>query len=231
MELKFKITNQLLKRKDKEEIVQKCRNLIIASFTFSDEWNDQDKFVIFKDSHDRTTTMRLGKTLVETCVVPSGVLKGRYFTVSVYAGDLITTNAVTIYLLNSTYENQRSCHNPRHRHYEKDIFVEIFESLESKVDDIVFSDDSLQFWGNDELIQSISLPYANETSINSWMAETNAQLETINDSIEEIEGQLGLKSDIGHSHSKDDIVDFDDEIDENIDGLLGTLTEALLLND
>lgn len=228
LELKFKITNQLLKRKDKEEIVQKSRNLVIASFIFTDEWNDQDKFVIFKDSHDRTTTMRLGKTLVETCVVPSGVLKGRYFTVSVYAGDLITTNAVTIYLLSSTYENQ-GCHH--HRHYEKDVFVEIFESLEGKVDDIVFSDDSLQFWGNDELIQSISLPYANKTSINSWMAETNAQLEAINDSIEEIQGQLLLKSDIGHSHSKDDIVDFDDEIDENIEGLLGTLTEALLLND
>ena len=158
IELQFETENQLLRRKDDEIIVNKAKNIIKASFTINgDVWNGVEKFAIFRDAFDNETTTYLGKESVCSCVVPASCLKTSFFKVTIYGGDLITTNSITIPLRDSGYHRKH-----HHGCGEKDIFVEIFEKIDSKIDDIVCADHCLHIFSDGRLIDSVCLPFVNE---------------------------------------------------------------------
>lgn len=72
IEIQLQTTNQLLKRIDKEIIVNKSRNIIKAKFNIEgDIWDDVDKFVIFTDAFDNKKTVHLGLDSICECVVPA----------------------------------------------------------------------------------------------------------------------------------------------------------------
>ena len=166
MNLEFKLENQILKRTDNETIVARSKNFYKCKFQFDEEfWDNLNKFAIFEDSWGKKTTVHLGNTIgVLSCIIPDFVLKGTFFKVSVYGGDLITTNTVSIPLTQSGYgRNNHSCN--------KDIFVEIFDKLDSKIEEIGFSDNALHIFNDGELVDSICLDFANETQIKELMQE------------------------------------------------------------
>ena len=121
IEIQFTTENQLLKRTDDEIIFDKSKNIIKAKFTVNgDVWDNVDKFAIFTDAFNSKTTLHLGKESVCSCVVPASCFKTSFFKVTLYGGDLITTNAVTIPLREGGYR--------KHHHHHgcdgsKDIFV------------------------------------------------------------------------------------------------------------
>ena len=43
----------------------------------------------------------------------------------------------------------------------------------------------------------------------------------------QIEQALANKADKNHTHTKDDVTDFDDELDSNMDSLVSDLTDAI----
>ena len=160
IDMQFKVHNQLLKRLDKEIIVNKARNIIKTKFTVEGAvWDDVDKFVIFTDAFGSKITMHLGVDSVCECAVPTLCLEANYFKITVYGGDLITTNEVTIPLAESGFTRK---HHTCDIHPGKDIFVEIFSSLRSKIDEITFADNSLNIFSNGALVESICLPYLDE---------------------------------------------------------------------
>lgn len=107
IEIQLKAENQRLKRTDKESIVGYSKNIIKAKFTIEgDIWKDVDKFAIFTDAFDNKTTMHLGSESNCNCVVPSSCLKTSFFKITVYGGDLILTNAITIPLVESEYSRK-----------------------------------------------------------------------------------------------------------------------------
>ena len=169
IEIQLETNNQLLKRIDKEKIVNKSRNIVKAKFTITGEvWDDVDKFVIFTDAFDNKKTVHLGLDSICDCIVPASCLETNFFKISVYGGDLIVTNTITIPLLDSGYSRK---HQDCDVDSGKDIFVEIFDSLKSKIDSIVFADNCLHFFSKGSLIESVCLPYVDEVQIHAMIDE------------------------------------------------------------
>ena len=227
MRLKFSIENQIIKRIDDEILVNKTRNAVDATFTFNELWNDSEKIVIFSDDQGRSIREYLGKLGASyTIPVPGRVLSGRYFSVTVYAGDLLTTNTLIVYLKDSGYSKYHPHHHHKHHKQDcdcdddKDIFVDIYEKLHSCFDSLDFRDNNLSFYSDGELLCVVNLPFADETTVRAWMAEVDIKFASI-------ETTLEGKADKIHTHLSDDILDFNDNVDGNLDSFLSTLTEAL----
>lgn len=170
--IEFEVHNQTIVRVDSKEIISRNKHLYKAIFTFEEdsEWVGLNKFVIFTDGWGNTTTQHIGKNgTVLSCLIPDKVLSGSYFKVSVYAGDLITTNNVTVSLIQSGYRRQPSHHHHHHHSCDdyqgKDIFVEIFEQLDETVDSIVYDNKTLQLFHRDDIVDSVYLPFLTDEEI------------------------------------------------------------------
>ena len=225
--INFKIKNQTLTRTDNQNLIRNSKNIIKASFEFETEtWNDINKFVIFTDSWDEQIITHIGKSEKCSCIIPSSCLKGTFFKITVYGGDLVTTNNMIIPLKESGYTTPHRHYGCGHEH--KDVFVDIFDKLDTKIDSILFNEKCLQLYADGILVDSICLNgFADEAQVIEWMSKTDLDQLTIKNSIDEIESLLVLKSDIGHTHNKDDILDFEDSVDLDIENLLSILTENI----
>ena len=163
--LEFEVHNQVLTRVDSQDVVSKSHNIYKCRFTFEEdsEWFDKNKFAIFTDGWGNSTTQHLGKNgEILTCLVPEKMLKGSYFKISVYAGDLVTTNNVSVALIKSGYTRRKRTSCPDEG---KDIFVEIFDRLDNNVDSIIYNDHSLHLFNRDEIVESIYLPFVEENEL------------------------------------------------------------------
>lgn len=169
--LEFEVHNQILTRIDSQDVLNKSRNIYKCLFTFEEdsEWINLNKFVIFKDGWGNSSTVHLGKSSnTLSCLVPDEILRGSYFQVSIYAGDLITTNNVSVALIHSGYKSKKRsyCH-----HEGKDIFVEIFDKLDNTVDSIVYGNQTLHLFNRDSLLESIYLPFVLEEDLEELVNE------------------------------------------------------------
>lgn len=192
--LEFEVHNQILKRIDSQEIVNKNHNLYKCRFTFEEdsEWSNLNKFAVFTDGWGNTSTQHLGRSRnVVTCKIPDSALKGSYFKISVYAGDLVTTNNVSVLLVQSGYKKHHfpnyghghyhpdpkkpHLYNPHpyHRNFhtecdygcfgdDKDLWVEIFDNFNTMVDSIIYDNKTLHFFNKDDVVESIYLPFVDE---------------------------------------------------------------------
>lgn len=223
------INNNLLTRVDNEKIIKDNRNPIDSTFNFDESWNDCEKFVLFRDDRGRQRREYLGKAgSIFSIPVPYDMTKSRYFTVTVYAEGSITTNSVIVYFLEDCVRHyQRGKvhhHKHKHDHYdpheEKDIFVDIYEQIHSCFDSIEFHENTLEFFANRELTYSVRLPFADETTVRAWMAESD--MRNI-----QIEQALENKADKLHTHTSDDVTDLSDNMDESVYALVSDLTDAI----
>lgn len=218
MNLQFSIKNQTLKRNESLTVVNKSKNIVKCIFNFEDNpdniWDNINKFVIFKDSWGNDITLFLSKTLdTASVVVPEPILQGTYFTLTVYGGDLITTNYVTIPLKQSGYSHGRN--NCYHEH--KDIFTDIFDRIDDTIQDITFSNGCLHIYKDGHLVESVCLDFADETMVREWMQEYSNRFNSL----------LDTKANISHSHVSSDISDLNNTIDVDIDRLLDALVEDI----
>lgn len=102
MKILFNVENQKLKRIDNNSVVADSKNYLKAKFNFlSDDWNGQ-KTAIFQYGKEKP----LYKILDENneCEVPWEFIKPPCFTVSIFAGDLITTNDIAVAVKKSGYK-------------------------------------------------------------------------------------------------------------------------------
>lgn len=190
--LEFEINGQVLTRIDSQDVMNKNHNIYKCRFTFEEdsEWMNVNKFVIFTDGWGNSSTQHLGKKgNILSCLVPSKMLKGSYFKISVYGGDLITTNNLSISLIQSGYKHHHHFHHGEHHSY--DIFVEIFNRLDNTFDSIVYDDSTLQLFCRDELVETIYLPFIREEDIKDLL-EANIQeyLTTVDVASSEANGLL-----------------------------------------
>lgn len=153
----YTINDQILERTDDTTIIAQSKNIVKTLFHFNGTiWDNIDKFAIFTDSWGNKTTIHLGKAETCSCIIPNGCLNGTFFKLTVYGGDLITTNDVTIPLMSSGYTKHHH-HTNNCGHDEKDIFVDIFTRLDNTIDNIVVVDKCLQCYSNDKLVDSVCL--------------------------------------------------------------------------
>ena len=96
--LLFSIVNQELIREDNVFLVNKTQKFVEAEFTFkTPEWDDLEKFAVF-NIKGRSYTFPIGDNKICTITVPREALKSTHFRVSIFGGDMLTTNSVKILL-------------------------------------------------------------------------------------------------------------------------------------
>ena len=121
MLITFNVEKQIIKRTDTEKIVTNSMNYLYAQFGFSEEWTGE-KTAVFKANN---TTYNALLDTDNTCLVPWEVLTSSIFTVSVFCGDLITANRVTIHTIPSGYEIGDTSRVPT-----PEIYIQVMEKLE-----------------------------------------------------------------------------------------------------
>ena len=211
MNLEFEITNNHLKRTDNNTIYNKNRNIYTCQFQFQtgteeDIWTDLNRFCIFTDSWGNDEIIALGKSDTVSCPIPNSILEGTYFSIALYGGDLVSTDRVTIPLVESGYKHHK-CSDKA-----KDIFVDIFDSLDTKIDDVSFDNDTLYLYSNGELVNSVSF-------VDGY--------DYISEMIDEIRSLVDLKADINHTHVSSDVTDLDDTVSLDINNFLDILADEL----
>lgn len=106
MNLFFSVKEQELTRVNNKKIAGFSRNYIHAVFDFDKLWKDLLKYAIFTEPNGtkHITELGYGKTL--SCKIPEGVLKNTFFTVSVFAEDLLTSTDETVIISPSGYVSE-----------------------------------------------------------------------------------------------------------------------------
>lgn len=123
MNIVFCVHNQVITRTDTNVIVADSRNYLQATFIFSEEWNGKEKTAIF--IHDDKAYHVLLEN--DKCLVPWEVIKPGVLSVSVFAGDLITTNACVTSIKDSGYTDGTKPSDPT---------PTIYEQIMQKLDEI-----------------------------------------------------------------------------------------------
>jgi hypothetical protein len=120
----FTIRNQSIRRTDTFRPVKFSENYLYAEFIFrTGEWLNKTKSVIFVGKGLDPITVLLDDD--NMCLIPWEVLECDSFTVSVFAGDLITTNVETVRVFDSGYAEGTKPQPPT-----SDIYNQIMTSVD-----------------------------------------------------------------------------------------------------
>ena len=124
MKILFNVENQRLKRIDNNSVVADSKNYLKAKFNIlSDDW-EGEKTAIFKNGNFKFHTLLNSD---DECIVPWEVIKPPCFTVSLFAGDLITADEISISVKKSGYENGTNApQDPT-----PDIYTQIIAKMDS----------------------------------------------------------------------------------------------------
>ena len=179
MNLSFEVTNQLIRRIDKNTVVADSKNYLYATFIFSDEWQGT-KTAIFK--HNGETYHVLLEN--DMCLVPWEVIKQGTLGVSVFCGDLITSSTVYITINKSGYSDGGTPSEPT---------PDIYSQIISMINDIESGNVS------DEKIAEAVEKYLSENPIETLTEEDVQRIvsEYVAAHKEELKGDKGDKGDPG----------------------------------
>lgn len=106
MKLKFSIEKQTLIRKDKEILTSYSKNKNKCVFYCHKKWADIYKYALFIDVKNKQYIVDLGFGSKVYCTIPNDVLKGNYFSVSVFGDDRYTTTQETILIQPSGFSDK-----------------------------------------------------------------------------------------------------------------------------
>lgn len=112
--LTFQVDNQRIRRTDSFYVVAESRNYLYASFTFSADWGTGSKTAQFKNPCVSSNVYEVVLDQNNTCLVPWEVIDvPGTVEVTVFGGDLITTNTARFIVHESGYdENGESGQEP-----------------------------------------------------------------------------------------------------------------------
>lgn len=100
MQLDFNVEEQTLHLVSLKKVVADSVDYLTCKFTFSEDWDGVTKSATFFPTKGEPYTQILED---DGCVVPHEVIKTPLFKVSVFGGDLITTNKVIVGVVESGY--------------------------------------------------------------------------------------------------------------------------------
>lgn len=182
MKLTFEINNQILVRTDKNKIVADSRNYLYAEFAFlSEDWNGITKTAIFRKGN-KSFKIILDEDNI--CLVPWEVLECGTMFVSVFGGDLITTNSLAVSIMGSGYSEGETPSEPT-----PDVYSQILERINNlEVGEV-----------SDERIAAVVTEYLAENPVDGVdTAEVERIVaDYISANKEELKGDKGDKGDKG----------------------------------
>ena len=126
MQLDFKVEEQNLHLVSLKKVVADSVDYLTCKFTFSEDWNGVTKSATFFPANGEPYTQTLED---DGCVVPHEVIKYPLFKVSVFGGDLITTNKVIVNVIESGYVLGQTPKPPT-----PDVYNQILNKLNNNTD-------------------------------------------------------------------------------------------------
>lgn len=126
-----------------------------CKFYFDKEtWGDKELFVTFVNKDGYSQTVILGKW-AETlsCSIPARMLDFDYFNIFCYSKDLFKTNTLKVH-------NEQKC-TSKQRQRTKAIDY-IMDELKTKIDNIVFENNQLKCYSDNQLIDTIYIDNVDE---------------------------------------------------------------------
>ena len=105
MKLHFTIDKQTLRREDDEMLASYSKNFVRCVFRCEYPWDDMYKYALFSDVSNKKYIVDLGYGHKVQCKIPCDVLKGNFFSVSVFGGNRLTTNQESIILESSGFSD------------------------------------------------------------------------------------------------------------------------------
>ena len=96
MKLKFNIDNKIIERIDTNILTN--NDIITCNFSFSKEWKNKEKYVIFWSSKNKSKIMSLGKKQESECSIPENISKESLLAIQIYANDSLKTQKLNIAL-------------------------------------------------------------------------------------------------------------------------------------
>lgn len=121
MQLDFKVEEQTLTLVSLKKVVADSVKYLTCKFTFSEDWNGVTKSATFFPVKGEPFTQPL---VDDWCEVPHEVIKAPLFKVSVFGGELITTNIVIINVVASGYVKGETPKPPT-----PDVYAQILEKM------------------------------------------------------------------------------------------------------
>lgn len=106
MKLHFRIDKNILNREDNEILSSYSRNHDKCIFHCKNKWSDIYKYALFTDVLNKQYIVDLGIGERVKCIIPNEVLKGNYFSVSVFGDNRYTTTQVNILIKPSGFSDK-----------------------------------------------------------------------------------------------------------------------------
>ena len=151
--LTFDVTNQHIRRTDSFRVVAKSKNYLHAQFCFlTEEWNEKEKTALFGSY----PVILNG----DACLVPWEVLKGPgTFSVSVFAGDLVTVDKVFVRVYESGYCEEVVPGEPP----TPDVYAQIVALLGMKADTLRYEDNLLSLLSGEKVLSKVTIKGGGES--------------------------------------------------------------------
>lgn len=121
MQLEFNVQNQIITRVDDSKPVAKSKKYLFCKFNFCDDWQGITKTAIFTSAGGKVFTVLLKD---DSCEVPPEVIEYPHFSVSVFGGDRITANRVSVDVIRSGYTTGETPKPPT-----PDIYAQILKAI------------------------------------------------------------------------------------------------------
>lgn len=123
MKLQFTVSNQHIKVESTAKVVADSKNYLEASFFFvTSEWEGLQKTVVFSNQYGTYNVMLEGGS----CLVPWECIIAGELSVSVFAGDRITTDVAKVKIFPSGYKLGLTPREPT-----PDVYAEILDRLQT----------------------------------------------------------------------------------------------------
>lgn len=255
MNLKFEVENKILSQKQSSKKTKNDFDDLFCSFVFmTPEWKHLEKYAIFWNRKGKSTIRYLGKNNKLNCELPQMVLNDLYFYVQVYANDDTFTQKLKVFVLKDVPVKKEKEHFFEKRNL-NDFFEKMDTKIDNIVYDdcqfLIYSNNKLIKTidvVDEQLISRIlqgitpQLIFEEAISDNSdlpvscrlFYKALKAKVDISDLSILAYTGSYNDLKDVPeefpptqHTHEKNDIINFDESVDEDLDEFINELIENL----
>lgn len=252
MNFNFEIEEKILRRKKPKRNLHEDFENLFCSFVFTTpEWKHIDKYAIFWNRKGKSTIRYLGKNMRTKCPLPEMVLNDLHFFVQVYANDEVFTQKLKVYELKQVpVDREKECRckrdickfvekindkidnvvleNGELKFYSENTLVKVIEIVDDNLISRILTDIAPKLIVDTALSPNSELPVSSRLVYEALKTKvTIGSLSSV-----ALTGSYSDLTDIPtefnpspHTHTKDDIEDFDASVDEDLD----TFVEDLII--
>lgn len=225
MILEFKVSKDILKKKDSPMVVNQSTDYYKLKF-YPDKkiWQGSLLFATFTNNLGSIETIPLGEyNEILSCIVPPRIINGDFFSLYICSDDNRKTNTISITLTNNYRKAEKKCN----------IISEVFAHIDTKIDDIIYDNYQIKCYSNGELIDAIYIGNVDEDLVKDWIHE---QMVSFKDTLADVAftGSYNDLKDVPeaftpspHNHNSEDVVDLDESNDRINEELLSRLTNEI----